>query len=97
MQAEIHPQYKTIKVTCSCGEEFETGSTYGKDSLHIEVCSKCHPFYTGKQKIVDVQGRLETYKKRFRSFSHADAAADTKSVSEETAVEAKPKKAAKKA
>ncbi len=69
MQAEIHPAYKMIHVTCSCGETFETGSTYSSDALHVEVCSKCHPFYTGKQKIVDVAGRLDTYKKRFSSFS----------------------------
>lgn len=97
MQAEIHPQYKTIKVTCSCGEEFETGSTYSKDSIHIEVCSKCHPFYTGKQKIVDVQGRLDTYNKRFGSFSKKakDTSEAEAPTAEEATAESKPKKAKK--
>jgi large subunit ribosomal protein L31 len=52
MKPEIHPAYNDVKVTCSCGESFQTRSTAGHD-LQIEVCSQCHPFYTGKQKIVD--------------------------------------------
>jgi large subunit ribosomal protein L31 len=89
MQAEIHPSYKTLKVTCSCGEAFETGSTYHADTLHVEVCSKCHPFYTGKQKIVDVQGRLETYKKRFSSFSPSGVSAENTIEEEAPAKKAK--------
>ena len=57
MKAEIHPKYAEIKVTCSCGNEFVTRSTLGQD-LHVEVCSTCHPFFTGKQKIVDSGGRV---------------------------------------
>ena len=57
MKADVHPQYGEIKVTCSCGNEFVTGSTLGQD-LQVEVCSACHPFYTGKQKIVDSGGRV---------------------------------------
>jgi len=50
MKADIHPKYSQIKVTCACGNSFETGSTLGQD-LHVEICSECHPFYTGKQKL----------------------------------------------
>ena len=64
MKADIHPDYKEIKVNCSCGNEFNTRSTLGKD-LHIEVCSACHPFYTGKQKIVDTAGRVDKFRKRY--------------------------------
>ncbi len=64
MKASIHPEYKTIKVTCSCGHEFETRSTMG-ENLSIEVCSNCHPFYTGKQKMVDTAGRVDKFRKRY--------------------------------
>ncbi len=65
MKAEIHPKYKSISVTCTCGNTFNTGSTLGKDSLQIEVCSECHPFYTGKQKILDTSGRVDQFNKKF--------------------------------
>ena len=68
MKTEIHPEYETIKVVCSCGNAFETRSTSSKDELHIDVCSNCHPFYTGKQKIVDTAGRVEKFKSRYSSF-----------------------------
>jgi len=64
MKPEIHPKYKQIKVVCSCGNEFETSSTLCKE-LHIEVCSSCHPFYTGKQKIMDTAGRVDKFRKRY--------------------------------
>ncbi len=64
MKPDIHPKYKQIKVVCSCGNEFETSSTLGKE-LHIEVCSSCHPFYTGKQKIMDTAGRVDKFRKRY--------------------------------
>ena len=64
MKPGIHPEYKPIKVTCSCGYSFETRSTAGHD-LHIEVCSQCHPFYTGKQKIVDTGGRLDRFRRKY--------------------------------
>ncbi|HSN71291.1 MAG TPA: 50S ribosomal protein L31 [Steroidobacteraceae bacterium] len=64
MKAGIHPEYKTITVTCSCGASFETRSTLGTD-LQIEVCSQCHPFYTGKQKIVDTGGRVDKFRKKY--------------------------------
>jgi large subunit ribosomal protein L31 len=65
MKQDIHPEYKEIKVTCSCGNTFETRSTSGKETLMIEVCSKCHPFYTGKQKIVDTAGRVDSFNKKY--------------------------------
>lgn len=65
MKQDIHPQYKDIKVTCSCGNSFETRSTSHKDVLLIEVCSKCHPFYTGKQKIVDTAGRVDRFQQKY--------------------------------
>jgi len=64
MKAEIHPNYSDVKVTCSCGHTFNTRSTLGHD-LHVEVCSACHPFYTGKQKILDTGGRVDKFRKRY--------------------------------
>ena len=64
MKPEIHPKYEAITVTCACGNAFETRSTMG-DSLTIEICSECHPFFTGKQKLVDTAGRVDRFKKRF--------------------------------
>jgi large subunit ribosomal protein L31 len=64
MKAEIHPNYQEIKVTCSCGNEFQTRSTLA-DELHIEVCSSCHPFYTGKQKIIDTAGRVDKFRRKY--------------------------------
>ena len=65
MRAAIHPEYKTINVTCSCGHSFKTGSTLCRD-LNIEVCSECHPFYTGKQKLVDTGGRVQKFRDRYK-------------------------------
>ncbi|MDF2939460.1 MAG: hypothetical protein K0R66_102 [Gammaproteobacteria bacterium] len=67
MQKEIHPNYAQINVSCSCGHKFKTGSTLGKD-LHLDVCSSCHPYYTGKQKLVDTEGRVDGFKKKFGNF-----------------------------
>jgi large subunit ribosomal protein L31 len=64
MKAAIHPEYTEINVTCTCGNVFKTRSTVGKD-LQIEVCSNCHPFYTGKQKIVDTAGRVDKFRKKY--------------------------------
>jgi large subunit ribosomal protein L31 len=64
MKTDIHPAYGDIKVTCSCGSVIETRSTVGRD-LNIEVCSQCHPFYTGKQKIVDSGGRVDKFRRRY--------------------------------
>lgn len=65
MRSDIHPEYKEISVTCSCGNTFATGSTYDKDALTVDVCSACHPFYTGKQKIVDTAGQVDKFNRRF--------------------------------
>lgn len=64
MKAEIHPEYTDITVTCSCGNVFQTRSTMGRD-LQVEVCSQCHPFYTGKQKIVDTGGRVDKFRRKY--------------------------------
>jgi len=68
MQAEIHPKYEEMTATCSCGNVVKTRSTRGGD-MHLDVCSNCHPFYTGKQKIMDSGGRIDRFKKRFGSRS----------------------------
>ena len=65
MKADIHPQYSEVKITCSCGNTFDTRSTIGRPELHIEVCSQCHPFFTGKQKILDTAGRVDKFRKRY--------------------------------
>lgn len=64
MKPDIHPKYSVVAVSCSCGNTFQTRSTVGRD-LQIEVCAKCHPFYTGKQKVADVGGRVDKFKKRY--------------------------------
>lgn len=63
MKEGIHPAYQTCRVVCACGHAFETRST--QPSIHVEICSNCHPFYTGKQKIVDTAGRVERFKRRY--------------------------------
>ncbi|KUM01696.1 50S ribosomal protein L31 [Chromobacterium subtsugae] len=68
MKTDIHPNYKELSVTCSCGSQFVTKSTMAKDSFGIEVCSNCHPFYTGKQKIVDTAGRVDKFNQKFGGF-----------------------------
>jgi len=67
MKADIHPEYNEITVTCSCGNTFKTKSSLGKPSLHVEVCSECHPFYTGTQKIVDTAGRIDKFRQKYGS------------------------------
>lgn len=85
MKPGIHPQYSEIKATCSCGNIIETRSTLGED-IHLDVCSACHPFYTGKQKILDSGGRVERFRKRFSSRSAGPKAEDAEGV-EDAAVE----------
>jgi large subunit ribosomal protein L31 len=73
----IHPNYKQIRVQCACGTGFETRSTH-KGDIHVEICSACHPFFTGKQKFVDTAGRVERFSKKFGgtySFQKTTAAA----------------------
>ena len=77
MKAGIHPEYKQIMVTCTCGNTFETRSTIGQD-LQVEVCSKCHPFYTGKQKIVDTGGRVDKVRKQYAVAPKVEAKPEAK-------------------
>jgi len=70
MKPAIHPKYTEIQVTCSCGNTFATRSTAGKP-LHVEVCSACHPFYTGKQKVMDTAGRIDKFRQRYASKTPA--------------------------
>ncbi len=64
MKTEIHPEYVTTKVICACGENWETRSTVPE--IHTEICSSCHPFYTGKQNLVDTAGQIEKFNKRYK-------------------------------
>ncbi len=63
MKPDIHPKYEEAKVVCACGESFVTRST--RKDIHVDICSSCHPFFTGKQKIVDTEGRVEKFKKKY--------------------------------
>ena len=63
MKENIHPKYEQTTIRCACGEVIETGST--KSNIRVEICSKCHPFFTGKQKLVDSGGRVDRFKKKF--------------------------------
>ena len=74
MKDAIHPNYKEIQVTCSCGSVFTTRSTMTKPTFNVEVCSMCHPFYTGKQKSVDTAGRVERFNQKFGSMLRKTAA-----------------------
>lgn len=65
MKENIHPKYKQVNVQCGCGNQFTTGSTYHGEALRLEVCNECHPFYTGKHKIVDTEGRVDKFMRRY--------------------------------
>lgn len=65
MKADIHPKYQEVTVTCSCGNSFQTRSTLANPQLHLDVCSACHPFYTGQQKIVDTAGRVDKFRRKY--------------------------------
>lgn len=73
MKEGIHPEYKTTVASCACGNSFEIGST--KEGIKVEICSACHPFFTGKQKLVDTAGRIDRFRKKYAGF---DAAALSK-------------------
>ena len=64
MKTDIHPAYELVNVNCACGNTFQTRSTH-KGDIHLEICSACHPFFTGKQKLVDTAGRVERFRKRY--------------------------------
>jgi len=63
MKQDIHPKYEKCMVTCACGETFESAST--RKELRVEICSKCHPFFTGKQKLIDTSGRVDKFKRKY--------------------------------
>ncbi len=68
VKSDIHPEYVTTQVTCACGNSFETRST--KSKIHVEICSNCHPFYTGKQKFVDSEGRVDRFNRKYNRTSN---------------------------
>jgi len=79
MKKGIHPNYHEVTVACACGSVFKTRSTYKSDVLHLEICSKCHPFFTGKQKLIDSAGRVERFRRKYAGFKQAEKApAETK-------------------
>lgn len=65
MKEAIHPDYHEVTVNCACGNSFKTASTVAGDTIKIDICNKCHPFFSGKQKLVDTSGRVEKFKKKF--------------------------------
>ena len=75
MQQSIHPKYEPIEVNCSCGNKFDVRSTLGKE-IHLDVCAKCHPFYTGQQKVIDTAGRIDSFKQKYAFLSAKPAAKD---------------------
>jgi len=74
MKAGIHPVYKPTKIVCVCGSVIETRSTLDTDALHVEICSSCHPFFTGKQKLLDKAGRVERFRRRYEKSDKAQKA-----------------------
>jgi large subunit ribosomal protein L31 len=76
VKPDIHPTYVETQVTCSCGNKFTTRSTAKSGSIHADVCSACHPFYTGKQKILDTGGRVAKFEKRFGKKAAAKSTSD---------------------
>ncbi len=77
MKAEIHPTYESVKVSCACGTEWETRSTH-KGDIHVEICSSCHPFFTGKQKLIDTAGRVERFRRKYAKSDKGKAEAEAK-------------------
>lgn len=69
MKADIHPQYNKVTAVCACGSEFELGSV--QSEIRVEICSACHPFFTGKQKLIDTAGRIEKFKKKYAGYQGA--------------------------
>lgn len=72
MKENIHPKYEKTKIRCACGNVIEAGST--KDNITIEICSNCHPFFTGKQKLVDTAGRIERFRKKYQKYQSKEKA-----------------------
>ena len=70
MKADIHPEYVETTIQCACGNVLEAGST--KPDIRVEICSKCHPFFTGKQKLIDTAGRIERFRKKYEKFQNQE-------------------------
>jgi large subunit ribosomal protein L31 len=77
MKKGIHPNYHDVTIVCACGNTFKTRSTYKSDVLHVEICSNCHPFFTGKQKLVDTGGRVERFQKKYAARKPASTGASS--------------------
>lgn len=86
MKPGIHPKYHEVEVRCACGNTFKTRST--KTELHLEICNQCHPFFTGRQKLIDTEGRIERFTKRFGAQSAEGRKAAAKAAKAEKAVKA---------
>ena len=69
MKADIHPKYAATTITCACGNVVEVGST--RKDIRVEICSQCHPFFTGKQKLVDTEGRIERFRRKYEKFNQS--------------------------
>ena len=82
MKAEIHPDYHDVRIHCACGNEFDTRSSFKGDEIRLEICSNCHPYFTGKMKLVDTAGRVERFQKKYgpaiKAKAEAEAAAAAK-------------------
>ena len=78
MKQGIHPKYHEVTVVCACGNTFKTRSTYKSDVLHLEICSHCHPFFTGKQKLIDSAGRVERFRRKYAGIKKAETAGESK-------------------
>jgi large subunit ribosomal protein L31 len=87
MKKDIHPEYRMTTVRCHCGHEFEAGST--KENISIEICSQCHPFYTGKQKLVDSAGRIERFRRKYGNYLEKNKKEVKEDVKEEAKKEVK--------
>ena len=92
MKAGIHPAYDEVNVVCACGSTFKTRSTH-KGDLRVEICSSCHPFFTGKQKLIDTEGRVDRFQKKYQKVKDAKAAKDIADAAKKTGRAARHKKA----
>jgi large subunit ribosomal protein L31 len=80
MKKEIHPEYKKTKITCICGNVIETAST--SQDIHVEICSRCHPFFTGKQKLIDTAGRVERFQRKYADYKGKKKKTETEAETE---------------
>ena len=92
MKPGIHPKYEDVNVRCACGHTFTTKST--KSDLHLDICSNCHPFFTGRQKLIDTEGRVERFTKRFGTQTSESRKAATKAAKEAASKKTKPQASA---